>query len=135
MTLPRSGSSLSCVSIRRFSGSSLRVIPTLGALVLSSSLASCQKHSDETRAVDGSIVFASACARCHGTDGCGAMATNPVGTPRRLCDPAFQSSVTDDQIGQTIRKGKGMMPGFGDDYNEEQVKALVRYVRTLKAGK
>ncbi len=62
------------------------------------------------------------------------MATKPVGTPRRLCDAAFQSAITDDQIRQTILKGKGMMPGFGDDYNEEQVKALVKHVRTLKSA-
>jgi len=63
------------------------------------------------------------------------MATNPVGTPRRLCDAAFQSAISDEQIRQTILKGKSMMPSFGDDYNEAQVTALVRHVRSLKSGK
>ena len=109
----------------------------LWALTVAACLSGCQHKSSESEssaAVDGSIVFASACARCHGTDGCGTMATNPVGTPRRLCDPVFQSAVSDAQIKQTILKGKGMMPGFGDDYNEAQLAALVHHVRTLKSG-
>jgi len=133
MTACSHGSNFSSVAHTRL-GAVLR--QTIGVLCALGASYGCQKHSDESHsAVDGSIVFASACARCHGTDGCGSMATNPVGTPRRLCDAAFQSSITDDQIRQTILKGKGMMPGFGDDYNEEQVKALVKHVRTLKAAK
>jgi cytochrome c oxidase subunit II len=104
-------------------------------LVLLMGSVACQHHSNESTGVDGAVAFASTCARCHGTDGCGALASTPVGTPRRLCDSAFQASISDAQIKQTILKGKGMMPGFGDDYSEAQVTALVHHVRSLKAAK
>lgn len=51
---------------------------------------------------------------------------------RNLCEATFQSSVNDAQIKQTISKGQGMMPAFGDDYDEAQLSALVRYLRSLK---
>ncbi len=51
---------------------------------------------------------------------------------RNLCDAAFQASVSDEQIKQTISKGQGMMPAFGDDYDQAQLTALVRHIRSLK---
>ena len=53
------------------------------------------------------LTFSTMCATCHGTDGKGngpaAAALNPK--PRDYTDPAWQASITDDQIKETIVKG------------------------------
>jgi mono/diheme cytochrome c family protein len=64
-------------------------------------------------------LFATVCATCHGMDGTGngpgAEALNPK--PRNYTDPAWQASITDDQIKETIVKGgqgvgkSPLMPG------------------------
>jgi mono/diheme cytochrome c family protein len=64
-------------------------------------------------------LFATVCATCHGMDGTGkgpaAEALNPK--PRNYTDPAWQASITDEQIRETILKGgqgvgkSPMMPG------------------------
>ena len=97
-------------------------------------LSACQRRTDDTSRVDGSLIFASACARCHGADGCGGMAMNMASKARNFCDPNFQALISDAQIKQTVSKGQGMMPAFGDEYNDEQLSALVRHIRTLKSG-
>jgi mono/diheme cytochrome c family protein len=64
-------------------------------------------------------MFATVCATCHGMDGTGkgpaAESINPK--PRDYTDPAWQASVTDDLLKETILKGgqgvgkSPMMPG------------------------
>ncbi len=64
-------------------------------------------------------MFATVCATCHGADGTGngpaAESLNPK--PRNYTDPAWQQSVTDDEIRKTILLGgqgvgkSPMMPG------------------------
>jgi mono/diheme cytochrome c family protein len=90
-------------------------------------------HRETKPAVDGSLIFASTCARCHGTNGCGGMVAGRANRSPNLCDPSFQSAFNDAQIKDMIKNGKGMMPGF-DAYNDEQLAALVRFVRSLKPG-
>jgi cytochrome c553 len=51
---------------------------------------------------------------------------------RNLCDATFQSSVSDAQLKLGISEGKGVMRAYGDEYNEEQMNALVRHIRSLK---
>ena len=52
-------------------------------------------------------MYETVCAVCHGMDGTGngpgASALNPK--PRNYTDPAWQASITDDQIKETILKG------------------------------
>jgi cytochrome c553 len=52
-------------------------------------------------------MFQTLCATCHGMDGTGngpaAAALNPK--PRNYTDPAWQASITDDQIKEIILKG------------------------------
>ena len=53
------------------------------------------------------VVYGQVCAACHGTsgmgDGPGAATLNP--RPRNYTDPAWQASITDQQIKDTIVKG------------------------------
>jgi mono/diheme cytochrome c family protein len=83
-------------------------------------------------------MFASLCATCHGMDGTGngpaAAALNPK--PRNYTDPAWQASVTDDVLKETILKGGAlvgkspMMPGNPQLADHPEVlDELVRIVR------
>ena len=44
-----------------------------------------------------------------------------------------ERTLTDAEIVNRIRNGKtGAMPAFGSAFNDEQVKAIVKYIRDLK---
>jgi cytochrome c553 len=83
-------------------------------------------------------MFATVCATCHGMDGTGngpaAAALNPK--PRNYTDAAWQASVTDDQLKDTILKGgqgvgkSPMMPGQPQLKDQPEVlDGLVRIIR------
>ncbi|HUJ57269.1 MAG TPA: c-type cytochrome [Kofleriaceae bacterium] len=83
-------------------------------------------------------LFGSQCAMCHGADGKGdgpgAAQLNPK--PRNYTDPAWQASVTDDQIKQTIVLGgmkvgkSGMMPANPQLQRQPEVlDGLVKIIR------
>lgn len=50
------------------------------------------------------------CVSCHGQLGRGDGPQGPMVKARDLSDPAWQASVTDAQIAETITKGRGRMP-------------------------
>jgi cytochrome c553 len=85
-------------------------------------------------------LFKTLCATCHGEDGLGngpgAAALTPK--PRNYTDKAWQASVTDDQIKQTILMGGaavGKSPAMPAQpqlkEKPEVVDALVRIIRTF----
>ncbi len=86
---------------------------------------------------DGGALFASACARCHGSEGAGGVALVDGGpSPRNFRDHAFHLARTDEQLKQTIFNGKGAgMPAFGTMFNDTQRNALVAHVRSLDSRK
>jgi mono/diheme cytochrome c family protein len=129
-------------------------------LVLPSSL-SCSKHSASDTpsatsqpvavpeppapppdpAADARKLFSTKCVVCHGDhgagDGPGAAALNPK--PRAFSDPAWQASVTDDQIKKTIVEGGAAVgksaamsanPELAD--RPEELAALLKIVRDFK---
>jgi cytochrome c553 len=86
-------------------------------------------------------MFASVCATCHGTDGTGngpaASSLNPK--PRNYTDPAWQASVTDDDLkkiillgGQAVGKSP-MMPANPNLRDKpEVIDGLVQIIRQFK---
>jgi mono/diheme cytochrome c family protein len=81
----------------------------------------------------GTRIFQRTCSPCHGADGRKGSATvlgfNPP--PRDLTDHEFQSQKTDDQLRRSIRVGKGQMPAFGGILDDEDVSAVITFIRTL----
>ena len=80
-------------------------------------------------------MFLRSCASCHGTDARGGdrgLGLSPP--PRDLTDPALHASLDDDALRQRIRLGKGMMPAFGGMLAEEDVQALIVFLRSLPKG-
>ena len=80
-------------------------------------------------APDGAKLFTRHCASCHGLRG-----TGGIGIPLAL--PSFQASTSDDYLTKTIRFGRPgrVMPAF-TSLREEEVAAIVRYVRSWNKGR
>lgn len=84
-------------------------------------------------------MFNTVCAVCHGADGTGngpgASALNPK--PRNYTDAAWQASITDDQIKETILKGGagvGKSPSMpGQPQLSDQPEVLDGLVKIIRA--
>jgi mono/diheme cytochrome c family protein len=99
---------------------------TAGALLLSSGL----RAADEP---DAAAIFKQKCSMCHGPDGKGFAA---IKTPD-FTDPKVQASITDQQIQETIENGKKgtPMPPFKDKLKEDEIQAMVKFIRSLNSDK
>jgi len=68
-------------------------------------------------------LFANTCGWCHSNAG------RTAGRGPQL----MGTTLTDAEIIHRIRAGKpGAMPAFADAFTEEQLRAIVRYIRSLK---
>ncbi len=73
----------------------------------------------------GEDVFGANCARCHGADGRGGIGPNIAGaeSEQAFPDPADEIAL--------IQTGRGGMPAFGDNLSEEEIAAVVDYLRDV----
>lgn len=81
----------------------------------------------------GQQVFRSKCLVCHGDTGRG---DGPVGVklvtkPTDLSSPPIRAQ-RDTELFQTIAHGKRVMRGFTGDLEDDEIRALVLYIRTLQ---
>src|SRR5881396_3097862 len=89
------------------------------------------------RAADAKTNWANNCAQCHGSTGKGVTKMGKMLNAMDLTDPKKQASFTDAQATAAIKdgikqNGKTTMKAFGGKLTDEEIKALVAYVRTLK---
>lgn len=83
----------------------------------------------------GRDVFVHRCIACHGPFGTpGAHLPAGVRTPRSLADPAFQRGIGDRELATAVRHGRKGMPAIPRLGGDEDVRALVAYVRLLSPG-
>jgi len=94
-------------------------------------LPSCQTPRERSAVQRGQAAFGRICSGCHGFDGKGGTRVGFAVPPRDLTDPAFHSSVTDEDILFTLRNGKGQMPAFAALLPENEQLELVAYIRSL----
>lgn len=73
------------------------------------------------------------CVRCHGVIGRGDGPQGAMFGATDLTRADWQVSVSDESIADTIRTGRGSMPGFSN-LPEPTVKGLIRLIRLLNAG-
>ena len=89
------------------------------------------------RADDAKDTWTDMCAKCHGADGKGQTKMGQRLGARDYTDAKVQSSFKDDEAAKAIKEGlknsdgKTLMKAY-DTLSDDQVKALVAYVRTLK---
>ena len=77
------------------------------------------------------------CTQCHGKDGTANTKMGMKLNAKDLTDPKVQAAFTDAKAAQSIKEGikengKTTMKAFGDKLSDDEIKALVAYVRTLK---
>lgn len=77
------------------------------------------------------------CAQCHGQDGSANTKMGMKLNAKNLTDAKVQAGFTDADATKAIKEGmkengKTVMKAFGDKLSDDEVKALVAYVRTLK---
>ena len=86
---------------------------------------------------DAKALWDANCAQCHGKDGNADTKMGKLLNAKNLTDPGVQASFTDAKAAQTIKEGvkqngKTTMKAFGDKLGDDDVKALVAFVRTLR---
>ena len=77
------------------------------------------------------------CVQCHGADGNANTSMGKAFNAKDLTNPGIQSSFTDAEAAAAIKDGvtkDGMtrMIAFRGKLSDDEIKALVAYVRTLK---
>ncbi len=81
---------------------------------------------------DARATFDAECAKCHGKDGRAKSLHAKHVHARDMTNASWQNEVSDERLFNSITKGKGKMPAFGKKLSEDQIDALVRYVRQFK---
>lgn len=79
---------------------------------------------------NGATLFQSRCVMCHGADGKG----TPTGAALKVVNlhsPAVKK-LTNTEIATVIRKGKNMMPAFGNSLSSPEIDSLVAHIRELQ---
>ena len=76
----------------------------------------------------GKSLYRNKCAFCHGLrgDGKGPAAEPLLGHPVDFTDSKFWQGDVEKKIGETIKKGKEMMPAF--DLAPDQIKDIILYI-------
>jgi mono/diheme cytochrome c family protein len=89
------------------------------------------------RAADAKTNWDSNCVQCHGKNGGADTKMGKTLNAKDLTDPKVQAAFTDAKATQSIKEGvkengKTTMKAFGGKLTDDEIKALVAYVRTLK---
>ena len=89
------------------------------------------------RAADAKANWDANCAQCHGKSGNADTKMGKTLNAKDLTDPKVQAAFTDAKATQSIKEGvkengKTTMKAFGGKLTDDEIKALVAYVRTLK---
>ena len=99
------------------------LVLTLGALLVLAAVPSLL--------ADGSVTFKGKCAACHGPDGAGQTAVGKTMKIRDLRSAGVQKQSDADLI-KIIEGGKGKMPSFKGKQTTDEIRSVVKFIRTLK---
>ena len=89
------------------------------------------------RAADAKENWDKNCKKCHGEDGKGKTKMGEKMGVKDYTDPKVQDSMKDEDMAKAIKDGvkegdNTKMKGFGDALSDDEIKALVKYVRDFK---
>lgn len=114
----------------------MRKVTLLSALALGTGMLLGTTLQAEIDVVD---LWAKNCKKCHGDDGKGETRVGKKLGLKDYTDPEVQASFSDEEAikvtmeGAVDESGKETMKPFKDKLSEEEVLALVAYVRAFKA--
>ena len=89
------------------------------------------------RAADVKENWDKSCAKCHGTDGKGKTKMGEKLEVKDYTSAKVQEELKDDKMTKAIKDGvkdgdKTKMKAFGDVLNDDEIKALVKFIRDFK---
>lgn len=89
------------------------------------------------RAADAKANWDANCAQCHGKSGAADTKMGKQLNAKDLTDPKVQAAFSDAKATQSIKEGvkengKTTMKAFAGKLTDDEIKALVAYVRSLK---
>lgn len=89
------------------------------------------------RAADVQENWTKHCASCHGKDGKGETKAGKKAGVKDQTDPKYQATLNDEKMFLSVKNGlkednKEKMKPFADKLTDEEIKALVGHVRSLK---
>jgi len=90
---------------------------------------------DWATVADGWAIYNDRCEVCHGRYGGGSSVLPPgVRPPRALSDPAFQRSISDQELILVVRHGRKGMPALTPRVPESAAQPLAGFARVLSPG-
>jgi len=89
------------------------------------------------RAADAKENWEKNCTKCHGPDGKGKTKMGQKAGVKDYTDAKVQEGMKDDAMAKAIKEGvkegeKIKMKAFGETLSDDEIKALVKYIRELK---
>ena len=93
--------------------------------------------TDVSQAADAPANWTKHCASCHGKDGKGETKAGRMAGVKDQTDAKYQAGLKDDAMFAAIKDGlkegaKEKMKPFKDKLSDDEIKALVAHVRSLK---
>jgi mono/diheme cytochrome c family protein len=94
-------------------------------------------HPVPKRATPAQRLYLTHCATCHGANGEGSWrATLFLMRPGNLADARMMDALSDEYLATLIKNGgaalgKPGMPAFGYHLSDDEIRELIRYLRTL----
>jgi mono/diheme cytochrome c family protein len=82
-------------------------------------------------AEDAAALYKSKCASCHGADGKADTAMGKKMNIRSFSSPEV-AKMKDAELIEITTKGKDKMPSYDKKLTEDQIKDLVKFIRSLK---
>ena len=78
----------------------------------------------------GADTFKTKCLMCHGADGTGNTPAGKAFKAASLKDPMVVTK-SNEELATVIKNGKDKMPSFKDKLTDDQIKAVIAYIRAL----
>lgn len=88
--------------------------------------------SEVATAADARTIFNRQCVSCHGHDGRGRTRKGRQTRARDMTAAEWQDDVSDERLFNSISNGRDKMPAFRTKISENDIDALVAYVRRLR---
>jgi mono/diheme cytochrome c family protein len=108
------------------------ILPVVVSVLLLLTVSSLRANPGPDKAATAGT-FRTKCAMCHGPDGAGSAVGKSMNVPD-LRSSVVQNKA-DRELAQIISNGQGGMPGFKSSLSEDQIHALLAYVRSLHQKK